>query len=134
MRSPTARSSRCNACGVRSRAFHSEHEAGADPARQQHPPHTGVGGELVSLRFQGLWAYQPLPYYAPAALPLQENHEYSDDVRQLQLLLNRAGFESLCNGYFMGSTAADVRRFQQAAGLEETGIVDQETWDRLSNT
>lgn len=46
----------------------------------------------------------------------QDRHEYSDVP---------------VDGFFGPQTAQAVRRFQQEAGLPETGDVDRETWDAI---
>lgn len=61
-----------------------------------------------------------------------------DPVRVLQYYLaliaayNNAVSAPAIDGIFGQGTQAAVREFQQAYGLEQTGIVNEDTWDRLS--
>jgi len=62
-----------------------------------------------------------------------------DDVRTLQLRLNRIGdnFPSIpkidpIDGIFGVETQNAVREFQRAGGLDTTGRVDRRTWNRLA--
>ena len=44
-----------------------------------------------------------------------------------------SGFEATGgDGVYQGATAADTRRVQRAAGLEETGRMDRAAWDSLA--
>ncbi|ADU95667.1 peptidoglycan-binding protein [Geobacillus sp. Y412MC52] len=55
-----------------------------------------------------------------------------DDVKRIQTKLKELGyFWTAITGYYGAATADAVRRFQQAAQLPATGIVDGETYERL---
>ncbi|MED5044793.1 NlpC/P60 family protein, partial [Geobacillus stearothermophilus] len=55
-----------------------------------------------------------------------------DDVKRIQTKLKELGyFWTDITGYYGTATADAVRRFQQAAQLPATGIVDGETYERL---
>lgn len=67
---------------------------------------------------------------------LQEG-DSGDSIRALQYYLSVIGQYQRTipsveiTGTFSPATTAAVRAFQQLAGLPQTGIVDQETWDRI---
>ncbi len=55
-----------------------------------------------------------------------------DDVKRIQTKLKELGyFDEGITGYYGAATADAVRRFQQAAKLPATGVVDGETYERL---
>ncbi|OQP16804.1 peptidoglycan-binding protein [Geobacillus zalihae] len=55
-----------------------------------------------------------------------------DDVKRIQTKLKELGyFYTAITGYYGTATADAVRRFQQAAQLPATGVVDGETYERL---
>ncbi|AKU26453.1 peptidase P60 [Geobacillus sp. LC300] len=55
-----------------------------------------------------------------------------DDVKRIQTKLKELGyFYTDITGYYGTATADAVRRFQQAAQLPATGVVDGETYERL---
>ncbi|RXS83436.1 peptidoglycan-binding protein [Geobacillus sp. PK12] len=55
-----------------------------------------------------------------------------EDVKRIQTKLKELGyFYTAITGYYGTATADAVRRFQQAAKLPATGIVDGETYERL---
>lgn len=49
------------------------------------------------------------------------------DVRDLQRLLNRAGFRTPVSGTYAGHTARSVAAFQRAAGLDPSGVTGRRT-------
>lgn len=49
------------------------------------------------------------------------------DVKELQRLLNRAGFRTPVTGTFAAHTVRSVRAFQQAAGLQTSGVAGRLT-------
>lgn len=54
------------------------------------------------------------------------------EVTELQAALKLLGyFDGAVDGVFAESTATAVSRFQQAAGLNQDGVVGPATWDRL---
>nr|WP_216366395.1 peptidoglycan-binding protein [Geobacillus sp. BMUD] len=56
-----------------------------------------------------------------------------EDVKRIQTKLKELGYflHSEATGYYGAATADAVRRFQQAAKLPATGVVDSETYERL---
>ncbi|KAF0996524.1 peptidoglycan-binding protein [Geobacillus sp. TFV-3] len=56
-----------------------------------------------------------------------------DDVKRIQTKLKELGYftHPEATGYYGTATADAVRRFQQAAKLPATGVVDSETYERL---
>ncbi|WP_031406890.1 peptidoglycan-binding protein [Geobacillus vulcani] len=56
-----------------------------------------------------------------------------EDVKRIQTKLKELGYflHSEATGYYGVATADAVRRFQQAAKLPATGVVDSETYERL---
>lgn len=55
-----------------------------------------------------------------------------EDVRALQELLNRLGFDcGTADGIFGPKTSAAVKAFQRTKGLEEDGVVGSKTWTAL---
>lgn len=54
-----------------------------------------------------------------------------DDVRQLQTMLNLAGFRTDIDGKFTSQTESAVRGFQAAHKLVIDGVVGDQTWNAL---
>lgn len=54
-----------------------------------------------------------------------------DDVRTLQMLLNKNGFNISNNGIFCDITESTVEKFQANNNLDVDGIVGEFTWDTL---
>jgi peptidoglycan hydrolase-like protein with peptidoglycan-binding domain len=57
--------------------------------------------------------------------------DQGSDVKQLQVLLGRAGFKADTDGAFGPGTSAAVRRFQRAARMTPTGSANRATITRL---
>lgn len=55
--------------------------------------------------------------------------ELKDDVRHLQTLLNSHGESLGVDGGFGGGTEGAVKRVQSKLGLQNTGVVDAESWE-----
>ena len=52
-------------------------------------------------------------------------------VLNLQRILSHAGIKISVNGIFDSATQGAVKQFQQSNGIEQSGIVDPQTWDYL---
>ncbi|MGP4114883.1 L,D-transpeptidase family protein [Streptomyces sp. 4N509B] len=66
--------------------------------------------------------------------PVLDYGESSDQVRELQARLAQLDhFTQNPTGYYGEVTAAAVSAFQQAAGLEDTGTVYEDTWSALTS-
>ena len=59
------------------------------------------------------------------------NPESAADVRRVQVLLRRSGFEVMTDGRFGPLTQAAVETFQRSQGLAVDGIVGRQTWASL---
>jgi carboxyl-terminal processing protease len=74
-------------------------------------------------------------YFSASRLPrdrVLKPDETGEDVRNLQLMLEGVGVAAdRTDGYYSKATEDAVKRFQQAAKLPETGIVDERTAERL---
>ncbi|WP_080832478.1 S41 family peptidase [Cohnella massiliensis] len=74
-------------------------------------------------------------YFGASRLPrdkVLKPDETGDDVRNLQLMLEGAGFPAdRADGYFSSATEEALKSFQRHAGLPETGIADERTAERL---
>jgi carboxyl-terminal processing protease len=74
-------------------------------------------------------------YFSASRLPrdrVLKPDETGEDVRNLQLMLEGVGVAAdRTDGYYSKATEEAVKRFQQAAKLPETGIVDERTAERL---
>ncbi len=58
----------------------------------------------------------------------------SDQVRELQARLKQLGhFKEKPTGFYGDVTEAAVKAYQQAAGLEATGTVYEDTWEKLKS-
>ncbi|MFB2978534.1 peptidoglycan-binding protein [Microseira sp. BLCC-F43] len=55
-----------------------------------------------------------------------------EDVRELQIALNKVGFNLEVDGYFGPTTDEAVRKFQTDKGLVVDGIVGQATLEALN--
>jgi peptidoglycan hydrolase-like protein with peptidoglycan-binding domain len=67
------------------------------------------------------------PASAAAAPSTLQPGDHGKAVKALQKLLVKAGFRTATDGAYGRSTAATVRRFQRAANLKATGVVDAAT-------
>jgi peptidoglycan hydrolase-like protein with peptidoglycan-binding domain len=68
-----------------------------------------------------------------AAQPLLRDGSSGNSVKQLQQMLNAAGYHVAVDGVFGPQTEAAVRQFQQAHHLQVDGIVGPQTWGALTN-
>ena len=77
---------------------------------------------------------QEIPESA-AAFPGQlQKNDTGDTVKQLQTRLTELGYYSgPISGNFLGKTATAVKKVQTQNGLEETGVVDEATWNVIFN-
>lgn len=66
-----------------------------------------------------------------AFFPTISRGNRGEDVRTMQLLLRRRGYEAPTTGRFDGDTVAVVRQFQSDRGLNVDGIVGARTWVKL---
>lgn len=67
------------------------------------------------------------------AQPLLRNGSTGNSVKQLQQMLNAAGYHLKVDGIFGPQTEAAVRQFQQTHHLQVDGIVGPQTWGALNN-
>lgn len=65
--------------------------------------------------------------------PVLQHGITSADVRAAQYLLNCRGFETDVSGTFDDPTREAVLSFQAHVGVAETGKIDKDTWDYLTN-
>ena len=66
------------------------------------------------------------------AAPILSENSHGHDVLKLQKELKRTGYlTDEPDGIFGSRTKSAVLAFQRAQSLEETGVVDRETWSRL---
>ncbi|MBB6732212.1 S41 family peptidase [Cohnella zeiphila] len=74
-------------------------------------------------------------YYSAVSLPMDRKlsrDETGDDVRNLQLMLEGVGLPAdRKDGYFSAATEQSVREFQRGMKLPETGVVDEQTAEKL---
>ncbi|MBZ4415047.1 peptidoglycan-binding protein [Myxococcus sp. RHSTA-1-4] len=76
--------------------------------------------------------YMPTPGRAPKADPILKEGSRGDAVKELQMLLARAGFSAgAADGIFGAMTKTAVMNFQRARGLTVDGIVGPATWAAL---
>lgn len=82
----------------------------------------------------------PSPPAVPAPVPAQPGGDAGPVTRgdkgdatfAAQVLLDRAGFSSgVIDGHFGDLAVSATKAFQESAGLEPTGIVDEQTWAAL---
>ncbi|WP_303838099.1 S41 family peptidase [Evansella sp. LMS18] len=77
---------------------------------------------------------QPEFFYV-SPVSVEEDLEFdmnNEQVKNIQVMLDGLGYEpGRKDGYFGEETEEAVKRFQQAAGIEETGVVDEETAGQL---
>ncbi|UCM88969.1 L,D-transpeptidase family protein [Streptomyces marincola] len=97
-----------------------------------------AGFEVSGTVFESTWAALTGATAAPTEeqlYPPQQVMGYgdnSDQVRELQARLKQLGhFADNPTGYYGDVTAAAVRAYQEAAGIEATGTVFEPTWDAL---
>ena len=65
-------------------------------------------------------------------MPTLRKGDKGEDVKELQLALNEAGFDcGKVDGIFGGKTKAAVKDYQKAHGLKVDGIVGRQTWASL---
>ncbi|SDK39948.1 L,D-transpeptidase family protein [Streptomyces indicus] len=58
----------------------------------------------------------------------------SDQVRELQARLKQLGhFKEKPTGYYGDATQASVKAYQQSVGIEATGTVYEDTWEKLTS-
>jgi peptidoglycan hydrolase-like protein with peptidoglycan-binding domain len=69
----------------------------------------------------------------PSGRPFLFGGERSQDVRDLQHLLNLAGYDLAEDGFYSPDLVAVVKRFQQAQGISPDGVVGGETWAALAH-
>ncbi|MGB3616379.1 MAG: peptidoglycan-binding domain-containing protein [Elainellaceae cyanobacterium] len=85
-------------------------------------------GALISRRVIGAATRKPLTWrILRSTTPTMRG----DDVKLLQGTLIRHGFTVEADGMFGPQSTAAVREFQSSQGIEETGIIDHETRQRL---
>ncbi|MFR9727106.1 L,D-transpeptidase family protein [Streptomyces sp. MS19] len=98
-----------------------------------------AGMEVSGTVFESTWAALTGATSAPTErdlFPPQQVLGYGDNseqVRELQARLKQLDhFDENPTGYYGDVTAAAVRSYQQAAGLEATGTVFEDTWAALT--
>ena len=65
-------------------------------------------------------------------MPTLRKGDKGEDVKELQLALNEAGFDcGKVDGIFGSKTKAAVKEYQKAHGLKVDGIVGRQTWASL---
>ena len=102
---------------------------------------TWLGSEVYEFNLQMLKLFEggELGPEAPATIPARRSPtpilqfgNQGDDVQRLQRALWRAGkFHARIDGSFGRETEDAVRSFQQAAGLDDDGVVNTPLWDAL---
>lgn len=85
-------------------------------------------GKVESI--QGLIAQSPAR--VTVNRPVLKSGSKGEEVSELQAALQLLGYyKGEIDGVYSRNTAIAVSRFQQAAGLNPDGVVNQETWEKL---
>jgi hypothetical protein len=90
-----------------------------------------VNGSDISGWFAGAGQSGRMPGSRPRALRLADPPEEGDDVRAVQKAVKANEVEAFSDGTYDVATALAVARFQKAAGLNVSGVVDPPTAEKL---
>lgn len=74
-------------------------------------------------------AWATMPVWKPGEL---RNGSVGVEVRLLQDILSCRDYYCTPDGIFGKNTEAKLKQFQADAGMEQTGVCDEQTWDALS--
>lgn len=102
-----------------------------------YPHSSAFAAALRSIIAQGqVESIQKLIAQSPTSFvvdrPILKSGSKGEEVSELQAALKLLGYyKGEIDGVYSQGTATAVRQFQQAAGLNPSGIVNQQTWQKL---